>query len=41
MARIPADELERIKREVSLLDRVRAAGIPLPHDLFESVVEVG
>jgi len=22
-------------------DRVRAAGIPLPHDLFESIVEVG
>ncbi|MCC7387824.1 MAG: hypothetical protein IT431_03560 [Phycisphaerales bacterium] len=29
MARIPDDELERLKREVSLLDRVRAAGIEL------------
>ena len=29
MARIPEDELERLKREVSLLDRVRAAGIEL------------
>lgn len=29
MARIPEDELERLKREVSLLDQVRAAGIEL------------
>jgi DNA primase catalytic core len=29
MARIPEEELERLKREVSLLDRVRAAGIEL------------
>ncbi len=29
MARIPDDELARLKREVSLLDRVRAAGIEL------------